>query len=144
MHPAPSSPPAPLNQGAGVDEPGCALGNTTERPRCPSTPPPPPVAGVLVDALLTVSQLARISRDNYDPIARAGLYPPIRRLLVHPDAGVRARVCNLVGNMCRHSGFFYSALERHGLLVPLIDRCGQATPETAHPNPDKPKTPRRR
>eukprot|EP00873_Tetraselmis_striata_P020056 jgi/Tetstr1/440320/TSEL_028657.t1 len=78
---------------------------------------------VLVDALLTVSQLARISRDNYDPIARAGLYPPIRRLLVHPDAGVRARVCNLVGNMCRHSGFFYSALERHGLLVPLIDRC---------------------
>eukprot|EP00191_Tetraselmis_sp_GSL018_P012506 CAMPEP_0177598674 /NCGR_PEP_ID=MMETSP0419_2-20121207/12506_1 /TAXON_ID=582737 /ORGANISM="Tetraselmis sp., Strain GSL018" /LENGTH=1263 /DNA_ID=CAMNT_0019091197 /DNA_START=454 /DNA_END=4245 /DNA_ORIENTATION=- len=79
--------------------------------------------GVLVDALLTVSQLARISKDNYEPIARAGIYPSIRRLIGHSDAGVRARVCNLLGNLCRHSGYFYSALERHGLLTPLIERC---------------------
>jgi hypothetical protein len=39
-----------------------------------------------------------------DAIARAGLMPHLRRLLSHPDAGVRARVCNLIGNMCRHSG----------------------------------------
>lgn len=45
------------------------------------------------------------------------------RLLVHTDAGVRARVCNLVGNMCRHSAYFYGALDRHGLIGPLIDRC---------------------
>jgi hypothetical protein len=30
--------------------------------------------------------------------------PHLRRLLVHSDPGVRARVCNLIGNMCRHSG----------------------------------------
>jgi hypothetical protein len=38
-------------------------------------------------------------------------------------AGVRARVANLLGNMCRHSGYFYPALERHGILPPLIERC---------------------
>ena len=51
------------------------------------------------------------------------MYPNIRKLLAHSDPGVRARVCNLVGNMCRHSAYFYSALDRHGLIQPLIDRC---------------------
>ncbi len=36
---------------------------------------------------------------------------------------MRSRVCNLLGNMCRHSAYFYGALERHGLLPPLIERC---------------------
>lgn len=81
---------------------------------------------VLIDILLVVSQLARISKDSfntYEPIAKASIYPNIRKLLSHPDPGVRARVCNLVGNMCRHSYYFYQALDRHGLIQPLIDRC---------------------
>ncbi|KAK9823151.1 hypothetical protein WJX72_000639 [[Myrmecia] bisecta] len=78
---------------------------------------------VLVGILLTVSQLARISKDNYEPIAKAGIYAALRALLGHHDAAVRARVCNLLGNMCRHSDYFYSALERHALLPPLIERC---------------------
>lgn len=44
---------------------------------------------------------------------------PLRRLLAHPDAGVRARVCNLIGNMCRHSG---EALRDWG----CCPRCGRA------------------
>lgn len=28
-----------------------------------------------------------------------------------------------MGNMCRHSGFFYSHWERHGLIAQLIERC---------------------
>ncbi len=66
---------------------------------------------VLVDTLLIISQLARISRDGastYEPINSAAMLPNLRRLLGHADAGVRARVCNLVGNMCRHSAFFYA------------------------------------
>lgn len=54
---------------------------------------------------------------------RASIYAHIRKLLSHSDAGVRARVCNLIGNMCRHSHYFYSALDRHGLIPPLIQRC---------------------
>lgn len=79
--------------------------------------------GVLVPALLTISQLARIHRDNYEAIAKGGAYAAFRRLLAHPDPAVRSRVCNLLGNMCRHSGYFYASLERNALLPPLIERC---------------------
>ncbi|KAF8056751.1 hypothetical protein HT031_006249 [Scenedesmus sp. PABB004] len=89
---------------------------------------------LLVDVLLVCSQLARASpRDGgaggaglahtYEALAKSNLLPLLRRLLAHPDAGVRARVANLLGNMCRHSGYFYPALERHGILAPLIERC---------------------
>lgn len=70
-----------------------------------------------------MSQLARLRADNYQHIADAAVFPQLRALLSHPDAAVRARVCNLLGNMCRHSAFFYTAMEQHGLLGPLIARC---------------------
>eukprot|EP00854_Cymbomonas_tetramitiformis_P021274 gene21274-25563_t len=63
-----------------------------------------------------ISQLARISVDNYRPIARANIYGSVKSLLGHNDAGVRARACNLVGNMCRHCADFYPALHQFGLL----------------------------
>ena len=78
---------------------------------------------VLVGALLAASQLARLHRDNYAPLATAAPYPQLRKLLIHSEPAVRARVCNLLGNMCRHSAYFYTALDRHGLLPPLIQRC---------------------
>lgn len=34
---------------------------------------------VVVDVLLAVSQLARLSKDYYEPIAKAGLYDALRR-----------------------------------------------------------------
>lgn len=36
---------------------------------------------------------------------------------------MRARVCNLLGNMCRHDSFFCAGMEAAGLLPPLIARC---------------------
>lgn len=78
---------------------------------------------VLVGALLTASQLARLHKDNYFPLATAAPYPQLRKLISHAEPAVRARVCNLLGNMCRHSAYFYTALDRHGLLPPLIQRC---------------------
>ena len=62
-------------------------------------------SSVLVDVLLVVSQLARVSKEGtfntYDSISRASVYLHMRKLLSHPEAGVRARACNLIGNMCR-------------------------------------------
>ena len=78
---------------------------------------------VLVGALLTASQLARLHKDNYSPLAKAAPYPQLRKLLSHQEPAVRARVCNLLGNMCRHSAYFYTAVDKHGLLAPLIQRC---------------------
>mmetsp|Transcript_42052 Transcript_42052/g.68229 ORF Transcript_42052/g.68229 Transcript_42052/m.68229 type:complete len:888 (+) Transcript_42052:121-2784(+) len=78
---------------------------------------------LIVDTLLIVSQLARISKDNYEHIHRADLYQQFRRLLGHPEASVRAKTCNLLGNLCRHSAYFYDALLRYDLLGQLIERC---------------------
>ena len=80
-------------------------------------------AAVLVDSLLAVSQLARLSQRHYPAIARAGVCDRVGRLLTHDDPGVRARTCNLLGNMCRHSGYFYERIARHGVLNSLIARC---------------------
>ena len=80
-------------------------------------------AAVLVDSLLAVSQLARLSQRHYPAIARAGVCDRVGRLLTHDDPGVRARTCNLLGNMCRHSGYFYERIARRGVLNSLIDRC---------------------
>jgi hypothetical protein len=90
---------------------GALLPRTAALLLAPTNPPP-----VLVDALLTVSQLARITRDHYAPLAAANCYSALRALLGHWDPGVRARACNLVGNMCRHGADFYPALLQHGLL----------------------------
>ena len=78
---------------------------------------------MLVGALLIASQLARLHRDNYTPLAKANPYAQLRKLLSHTEPAVRARVCNLLGNMCRHSAYFHTALDRHGLLPPLIQCC---------------------
>ena len=80
-------------------------------------------ASVLVDALLAISQLARISARHYAAIARADVLSPVERLLSHADAGVRARGCNLLGNVCRHNDYFYENFRAVGALDALIDRC---------------------
>ena len=68
-------------------------------------------------------QLARLSQRHYPAIARAAVCDSTTRLLSHEDPGVRARSCNLLGNMCRHSGYFYEHIARHGILDALIARC---------------------
>ena len=53
----------------------------------------------------------------------AAPYGALKQLLAHEDPQVRARTCNLIGNMCRHSHYFYAALDQHGLLQLIIERC---------------------
>lgn len=43
-------------------------------------------------------------------------YEDIKRLMTHKDAQIRSRVLNLIGNMCRHSGYFYKKLSAHGII----------------------------
>ena len=79
-------------------------------------------APILVDGLLILSQLARVSRDYYEGIAKADVYSNIRKLLYHKNKSIRARSCNLVGNMCRHSSYFYNSLQVHGIINILIEK----------------------
>eukprot|EP00741_Cyanophora_paradoxa_P004992 tig00000842_g4839.t1 len=101
-----------FSQAGGIS--GRILGPLLDTARSPS---------LIVDTLLIISQLARISKEHYEPIHKAELYQAFGRLLNHSDPGVRAKVCNLLGNLCRHSAFFYDALLRHNLLSDLIERC---------------------
>jgi fused-like protein len=85
---------------------------------------------LIINALLIVSQLARISKDHYKPIHQANIYKNIKALLKHKDPEIRSKTCNLIGNMCRHSAYFYEALEKYELLPELIDRCQDSDQNT--------------
>ncbi len=63
----------------------------------PTNPTP-----VLISALLIISQLARSTDAYYDALAGCRLLTHMPALLTHDDATVRARSCNLLGNLCRH------------------------------------------
>eukprot|EP00736_Rhodelphis_marinus_P002871 Rmarinus@m.13599 len=76
--------------------------------------------GAVVDALTLVSQLARSGKHNYGAVGDASLFPTFRTLLHHPDATVRAKVCNLLGNLCRHSDYFYEEISTSGVMESLV------------------------
>eukprot|EP01060_Flectonema_neradi_P013465 TRINITY_DN20224_c0_g1_i1.p1 TRINITY_DN20224_c0_g1~~TRINITY_DN20224_c0_g1_i1.p1 ORF type:complete len:1151 (+),score=199.41 TRINITY_DN20224_c0_g1_i1:234-3455(+) len=78
---------------------------------------------LLVDTLNIVSQLARLSQDNYAAIQKSELHLLLKALIEHTDPNVRAKVCNLLGNLCRHSCAFYEPLKAHGLIDAIIRRC---------------------
>ena len=78
---------------------------------------------LITDTLAIVSQLARISKEYYEGIHNMGIYTDLRNLIGHRESSIRAKVCNLLGNLCRHSHFFYKHLQSHGLIKAAIDRC---------------------
>ncbi len=77
--------------------------------------------GVVVDTLLIISQLARSSSENYEKLHQADLYAVWYRLLEHPDPNVRAKMCNLLGNLCKHSAYFYTPLKKYDIYN--TNRC---------------------
>lgn len=81
-------------------------------------------AHVVVDALLIVSQLSRLSHEYYPMLRSMNICVELRDLLVCGNANVRAKACNAVGNMARHSDAFYEAMRQAGILKQLIQLCG--------------------
>ena len=47
----------------------------------------------------------------------------LKLLLEHSEGEVRARACNVVGNLCRYNTTFYEPILEAGLIEVLIDRC---------------------
>ena len=68
--------------------------------------------GVIADMLLIISQLARSSKTYYENIHSASLYGSWLKLLAHQDANIRAKTCNLIGNLCKYSAYFYAELKK--------------------------------
>ncbi|KAG5188416.1 armadillo-type protein [Tribonema minus] len=96
-------------------------------------------APVLSACLAAIGQLARGGGGDAERSLReARLGGALGELLVHQEAAVRARACNLLGNLCRHSDWFYEELgasaaspTRSSALLPrLVRACSDADPAT--------------
>jgi fused-like protein len=79
----------------------------------------------LTDCLGIISNVARSSADHY-PVMDAELspYDTLQILLEQSNSDdVIAKVCNTIGNMCRHNDFFYKRISR--LIPGLISACSR-------------------
>ncbi|EEF42336.1 ATP binding protein, putative [Ricinus communis] len=85
---------------------------------------------VVLDSLMIVSDLARMDKGFYDHINGASMLESLKNFLVHEDPNIRAKACSAVGNMCRHSSYFYGSLARHHIIGLLIDRCADPDKRT--------------
>ncbi|URD91252.1 hypothetical protein MUK42_10526 [Musa troglodytarum] len=84
----------------------------------------------MLDLLMIISDLARMSKDFYEPISKAGMLEFLKNFLSSDCADVRAKACSAIGNMCRHSPYFYSSLATHKIIDLLIDRCADPDKRT--------------
>eukprot|EP00331_Platyophrya_macrostoma_P011585 CAMPEP_0176428776 /NCGR_PEP_ID=MMETSP0127-20121128/13341_1 /TAXON_ID=938130 /ORGANISM="Platyophrya macrostoma, Strain WH" /LENGTH=259 /DNA_ID=CAMNT_0017810503 /DNA_START=42 /DNA_END=821 /DNA_ORIENTATION=- len=77
----------------------------------------------LIEVLNILSQLARLSKDYYENIHQLNCYKDLQILIKHPEANIRAKVCNFIGNICRHSEYFYDILFKNDLIKASIEAC---------------------
>ncbi|XP_059667382.1 serine/threonine-protein kinase TIO [Cornus florida] len=85
---------------------------------------------VIADVLMIVSDLARMDKTFYEYINGADMLESLKGFLTHEDPIIRAKACSTVGNMCRHSSYFYSSLAKHHIFSLLIDRCADSDRRT--------------
>lgn len=79
------------------------------------------------DALSILCHLSRSSKDVYSSINDAGVYPQLLQIVQRDASDVlRARVCNLVGNLCKHNAALYLPLKQAGLIAEMVNRCSAA------------------
>ncbi|KAL6896827.1 hypothetical protein ACP4OV_007399 [Aristida adscensionis] len=84
----------------------------------------------LLDFLMIISDLARMSKDFYEPIAKAGLVGFLKNFLSNEDPDIRAKACSAIGNMCRHSSYFYNPLAANQVIQLVVDRCSDPDKRT--------------
>ncbi|XP_050893082.1 serine/threonine-protein kinase TIO isoform X4 [Lathyrus oleraceus] len=85
---------------------------------------------VMLDALMIISDLARMDKGFYEYIKCASVLEFLKSFLSHEDPNMRAKACSALGNMCRHNAFFYSSLARYQIVSILIDRCSDPDKRT--------------
>ncbi|XAR52095.1 Non-specific serine/threonine protein kinase [Bertholletia excelsa] len=85
---------------------------------------------VVIDVLMIISDLARMDKAFYEYIKGADIWEFLKSFLTHENPNIRAKACSAVGNMCRHSSYFYSSLAKHQIVGLLIDRCADSDGRT--------------
>lgn len=66
--------------------------------------------GLIEADLLHISKHVFCLQRFYEYIDAAEILEDLRRFLTHEDSNLRAKTCSAIGNMCRHSSYFYSLL----------------------------------
>jgi fused-like protein len=96
----------------------------------------------LINALQISSQLARHSEQFFAALTKVYTIYKLGYILTNDNPVIRAKGCNLIGNLCRHSDRFYTVLVtkiNHGqshtrnsssLLDLLCNCCGDSDPNT--------------
>lgn len=69
------------------------------------------------DLIAIICHLARGSNDHYKAIFQAELVPELAPIICSPLPELRAKMCNLIGNLCKHGDHFYSTLMTHPTLL---------------------------
>ncbi|CAN6213297.1 unnamed protein product [Urochloa humidicola] len=90
----------------------------------------PTAKDTLLDFLMIISDLARMSKDFYEPIYKAGLVGFLKKFLSNEDPDIRAKACSAIGNMCRHNSYFYSSLAANKIIQLVVDRCSDPDKRT--------------
>ncbi|TQD81833.1 hypothetical protein C1H46_032586 [Malus baccata] len=85
---------------------------------------------VMLDVLMIVSDLARMDKGFYEYINGASVLEFFKEFLTHENPNMRSKACSALGNMCRHSSYFYSSLARNQIIDLLIDRCSDPDKRT--------------
>ncbi|GAM18589.1 hypothetical protein SAMD00019534_017640 [Acytostelium subglobosum LB1] len=85
---------------------------------------------IIVDTLLILSQLARLSIDYHRLLHKSDFYFWLGRLLSHNDPSVRSKTCNLIGNLFKYNSYFYKPIQSSGVIPILIDRCSDIDSNT--------------
>ena len=78
---------------------------------------------VVIEYLSILGHLVRLSKDWDGAIHQSKVYARLLELITSTDAAIRAKCCNVIGNMCRHSDFFFDALLSSGLMAAVAKRC---------------------
>jgi fused-like protein len=84
----------------------------------------------LLDVLSIVCHLSRTSQEYYAGLHAADMYALLVDLMQAGPAPVRAKVCNLVGNLFKHSNYFYDPLQSTGVIGMVVACCGDADQAT--------------
>ncbi|CAN1841824.1 Serine/threonine-protein kinase TIO [Linum perenne] len=89
---------------------------------------------VTLDILMIISDLSRMDKAFYEHIDRASVLEILKDFLIHEDPNIRAKTCSALGNMCRHSSYFYSLLIGNAAYYndKLYDELRRSIPQLAY------------
>ena len=78
---------------------------------------------MIYDVLVTLSSLCRKADSVYPAISKLNILYILKSLIDNCDSTIKSRACNLLGNMCRHSDYFYDSIKNANLAESLIKCC---------------------